>query len=289
VASVSMIARTWFVSDLDGTLLGPGAMLSEYSRHALRSLIADGLLFTVATARTAPSIRALLGDLALPLPVIELNGAFVSDLATGRHLMIHALPSDVAAAVMARIRRRGLSAFIATSRDDEDHLYHAELPNPAMVWYRDEKLAFGDPRLRAIGDPCAALDEQVVGFTLLAERDALLALATDLRAELADHVQIHLFENLYCPGWWELSIQDRQATKSGAIAKLRRSLDLASRRLVVFGDGINDLDMFQGADHAVAVENAVPEIVAIAGEIAARNDQDGVVRWIAAARIAGRL
>ncbi|HEX7841342.1 MAG TPA: HAD hydrolase family protein [Kofleriaceae bacterium] len=75
-------------------------------------------------------------------------------------------------------------------------------------------------------------------------------------------------------------MQDRDATKSGAIAKLRRSLDRESRRLVVFGGGINDLDMFLHADHAVAVANAVPEILAVASEIAARNDQDGVVRWI---------
>jgi len=134
-----------------------------------------------------------------------------------------------------------------------------------------------------------ALAEQVVGFTLLAERDALVALAGELTGELGDAIQLHLFENFYCPGWWELAIHDRDATKSIAIAKLRRSLDLESRRLVVFGDGVNDLDMFRGADHAVAVENAVPEIVAIAGEMAARNDQDGVVRWIEAALVADRL
>jgi phosphoserine phosphatase len=57
----------------------------------------------------------------------------------------------------------------------------------------------------------------------------------------------------------------------------------------VFGDGINDLDMFRDADHAIAVENAGPEVIAVASEIAGRNDQDGVVRWIAAARIAGRV
>jgi hydroxymethylpyrimidine pyrophosphatase-like HAD family hydrolase len=204
-------------------------------------------------------------------------------------MMVQALPPDVAALLLATIRRRGLSPFTVSSCDGEDHLYHAELPNPAMVWYRDQKVALGDPRLRAIDDPHAALAEQVISFTLLAERDAMIALAAEIRAELADRVHIHVFENFYCPGWWELSVQDRHATKSGAIAKLRRALDLASRRLIVFGDGINDLDMFRDADHAVAVENAVPEIVAIASEIAARNDQDGVVRWITAARIAGRL
>lgn len=54
---------------------------------------------------------------------------------------------------------------------------------------------------------------------------------------------------------------------------------------MVFGDGVNDLDMFAHADHAVAVENAVAELRAVASEVAGRNDQDGVVRWLAAGRV----
>ncbi|HEX8111171.1 MAG TPA: HAD hydrolase family protein, partial [Kofleriaceae bacterium] len=195
----------------------------------------------MATARSTHSIRALLGNVALPLPVIELNGAFVSDLATGRHLVVQGLAANLAAAVMARIRRRGLDAFIATSTSDEDHLYHGEPTNAGIAWYRDEKLAMGDPRLRAMADPDVALAEQVVGFTLFAEHEVVRGLADELRAELAEQVQLHWFENFYCPGWWELSIHDRSATKASAIAALRRSLGLEASRLVVFGDGINDL------------------------------------------------
>lgn len=284
-----MTARTLFVSDLDGTLLGPEAVLSEFSRRALRSMIAEGMLFTVATARSTPSIRWLLGDVGLALPVIELNGALVSDLATGRHLVVQGLARDVAAAVMAKIRRRGLGAFVATSAGDEDRLYHGEPANPGMAWYRDEKVAMADPRLRAVADVEVALAEPVVGFTLFAGPEVARELAEELRAELAEQVQLHRFENFYCPGWWELSIQDRSATKASAIAALRRELGLEGSRLVVFGDGMNDLDMFAHADHAVAVENAVPELRAAASEIAGRNDQDGVVRWLAAALAAGRV
>jgi len=170
------------------------------------------------------------------------------------------------------------------------HLYHGEPQNPGMAWYRDEKLAMGDPRLRAVADPEVALGERVVGFTLFAEREVVGELAAELRGELAELVQLHGFENFYCPGWWELSIHDRSATKASAIAELRRSLDLdlEGSRLVVFGDGINDLDMFAHADHAVAVENAVPELRAVASEIAGRHDEDGVVRWLTAALAAQR-
>ena len=46
-----------YVSDLDGTLLHPDGTLSAYSRTHLNQLIEDGLLFSVATARSTVSMR----------------------------------------------------------------------------------------------------------------------------------------------------------------------------------------------------------------------------------------
>ena len=53
------------ISALDGTLLRPDGTLSPASRDGLNRLIADGLHFTVATARRVASIRPLLAGLAL--------------------------------------------------------------------------------------------------------------------------------------------------------------------------------------------------------------------------------
>jgi len=76
---------TLYISDLDGTLLNNKPELSLFSRERLQALIADGLHFTVASARSVNSIRSLLGELKLTLPVISFNGAYISDLASGEH------------------------------------------------------------------------------------------------------------------------------------------------------------------------------------------------------------
>ena len=55
---------------------------------------------------------------------------------------------------------------------------------------------------------------------------------------------------------------------------------LGCGRLVVFGDGINDMDMFKIADESYAVENAVPELKAIASGTIGSNDDDGVAKWL---------
>lgn len=68
------------------------------------------------------------------------------------------------------------------------------------------------------------------------------------------------------------------AAKATAIRQLKTLLDCS--RLVVFGDGMNDLDMFHIADEAYAVENAVPELKAAATGIIGPNDRDSVARWL---------
>lgn len=44
-----------FISDLDGTLLNGNAEVTEFTRNTLNRLIAKGLNFTAATARTLAS------------------------------------------------------------------------------------------------------------------------------------------------------------------------------------------------------------------------------------------
>jgi hydroxymethylpyrimidine pyrophosphatase-like HAD family hydrolase len=55
-----------YVSDLDGTLLQSDASLSSVSENALREMLADGLLFTVASARSVVAIQQMLRGLPLP-------------------------------------------------------------------------------------------------------------------------------------------------------------------------------------------------------------------------------
>jgi hypothetical protein len=69
----------FYVSDLDGTLLRSNATLSSYSKKILQQLLHEGLHFTVASARSVFSMWPILDGLRLSLPVIEFNGAFISD------------------------------------------------------------------------------------------------------------------------------------------------------------------------------------------------------------------
>lgn len=51
-------------------------------------------------------------------------------------------------------------------------------------------------------------------------------------------------------------------------------------RLVVFGDGKNDIDMFQLADEGYAVSNAQEDLKKYASASILSNDEDGVAKWL---------
>ncbi len=51
-------------------------------------------------------------------------------------------------------------------------------------------------------------------------------------------------------------------------------------RIVVFGDSINDIPMFQIADEAYAVENALPELKQYATRVIASSEEDGVAKLL---------
>ena len=50
----------------------------------------------------------------------------------------------------------------------------------------------------------------------------------------------------------------------------------------MFGDGKNDIDMFQMADKSYAVANAHDELKQYATEVILSNNEDGVARWLEA-------
>ena len=274
-------APVLYVSDVDHTLLNSGGTLSRYSRDTLNRLLANGLRFTVASARSCASLRHLLAGLNLSLPVVEFNGSFVSDLATGRHHVVHSLPPEVLGDLWTLVQRSGHVPFVSTWDGRADRLYYDAVINPGMTWYLRDREKHRDPRLCRLGNLRDGLREQVVCLTIIGRPGPLGALRAAIDERHADAVRTYCFENQYSPGWYWLTVHAAAATKERGVAALMRLRpELHGCRLVVFGDGDNDLGLFQAADTALAVANATPALKRHATATIAGNDADAVARWL---------
>lgn len=62
--------KTLYISDLDGTLLNSDKEITTYTRDTLNKLMAGGLQFSIATARTASSAVKILSGLNINVPVV---------------------------------------------------------------------------------------------------------------------------------------------------------------------------------------------------------------------------
>jgi hypothetical protein len=269
-----------YVSDLDGTLLGAGGVLSEYSRRTLTKLLAAGVHFTVASARAWGEIVPVLGDLPLTLPVIAVNGAFLTDYKTGRHLVTNNLANDFAETIYQHVLDHRLLPFIVTHNGDEDCLYWQDLQNEQMQWYHDMLHVQKDKRIRRTADLKHALAEQVIAFAVMGPPDLVRTLSAFLADKYPGLLENFLFENPYSPGHWWLTIHDQRACKSRAIRTLVEMTGHKLENLTVFGDHINDIKMFQLAGTAVAVANAEDALKRRSDCIIGSNEEDAVVKYL---------
>jgi Cof subfamily protein (haloacid dehalogenase superfamily) len=269
-----------YVSDLDGTLLAGNAKLSDFARANLKRLLEAGLNFTVASARAINEIRPVLGDLPITLPVIAINGAYLSDYKTGKHLVINHMENTVAQAIFEMVRRKNLWPFVCTFNGYEDCLYYQALIHPAMHWYCRALTELGDIRLRETANLAGVFNESIISLAVMGDKEPVGEISKILAEEFPGRLENFYFENPYSPGYWWLTIHDKKACKSIALKELMEITGFQREQLTVFGDHINDIRMFELAGHAVAVENAEEEVKIAADEIIGTNDNDSVVKYL---------
>lgn len=269
-----------YVSDLDGTLLNNEANLSEFSRSTLHRLLQSDLPFTVASARSVISMRVMLQGLKLTLPVVEFNGAFLSDLETGHHEVINSIEPAIVEDVYNLLHHYECVPFISTFNGSEDCVYYNDITNEGMRWYLDDQLTNHDKRWRITSNLRLAFRDRVMCMTIIGRAAVLSELEAAVKEQHEDLVETHHFENQYSPGWYWLTIHDRRATKDQAIRVLMETYGLSGSELVVFGDQNNDIKMFQVADCAIAVANATADLKHHATEIIGTNQEDSVVKYL---------
>ncbi|MGW0330828.1 HAD family hydrolase [Streptomyces sp. NPDC003011] len=269
------------VLDLDGTLLRSDATLSAYARDGLNALLDAGTSLTVASARSAVAMRSLLAGVRLTLPVIELNGAFLTDLASNRHLTHRTLGPETAATALDALAHLAAEPVLTTWDGSHDRVLHGPCSNPATAWYTQEKRAYGDPRLGAYQDPYAAVaSTHTAAVIAFVPDEEAKAAVTFLEQALGATAAVLAAANRYVPGWTEVQVAHPEAEKGLAVCELARTAGLGHLPLTVYGDHLNDLPMFAVADRAVAPANAHPEVLARATAVTAANDEDGIVRHL---------
>ena len=263
--------KTLYVSDLDGTLLRSDISTSAYTNETINRLAGEGMLFSYATARSYNTSAKVTRGLDARIPLIVYNGAFVIDNATGEIMISNFFGGEAKEMVSELLSHEVYPIVYAFVDGVEKFTYVDSLCTPGMREYIDSRK--GDRRDNPVNDVQELFRGEIFYITCIDEEEKLLPLYEKYR----DTHHCVYQKDIYSGAQW-LEIMPKGASKSNAIRQLKAHL--GCDRVVAFGDGKNDIDMFELADESYAVANAVPELKAVATGVIAGNDEDGVAKWL---------
>lgn len=132
-----------------------------------------------------------------------------------------------------------------------------------------------DKRIRIKNDDQDIFEGNVIYCTLIAKKQELQPLYEEMRK--AGNWECVFSKDTYEEDYW-LEICPLNATKAKAVLKFKEKM--GCDRIVVFGDSVNDISMFEIADEAYAVENAIDELKEKATSVIDSNDEDGVAKFL---------
>jgi 5-amino-6-(5-phospho-D-ribitylamino)uracil phosphatase len=269
---------TLYVTDLDGTLLGPDRLLSATSAALLRGAIDRGALVTCATARSWTSAVRLLGDFRFALPMVLHDGVFTYDAASDTLLDSHALPANAVLDTLRLFRERGSAPLVYGIAEAQERVWWLPALDSAII-RRAWPIRDTDPR----NTPCAEWDdlprEGIFNVVTLGPREPMEELTADLRARVGDAGTLEVQGDTYHPDDFWVSLGPREVDKGTAVTALAERLD--ADRIVAIGDNLNDLPMFAVADESYAMAHATSR-VREAATATLDDAPDAVARWIAA-------
>lgn len=276
------MSKTLFVSDLDGTLLQPDARLSETTVTLLNKSLAEGKLFTVATARTPATVAPILKEISLPAPAIVMTGAAFWNQQTNHYSGLKFMNPQAVAKLVDTLHTTGFPIYLFTVEQEVINIYHV-----GGGILTDLERRFMEERIHS---PYKRFHFDTSGKELLPDSFAHTILFYGMqpddtaRKAFSEIVKIpdirpQFYHDIYGPEIGIVEAFSPEATKANAVREL--AAEYGVEKIVAFGDNINDIPMLKAADVAVAVENALPEVKEVADIVIGPNTSDSVARFIA--------
>ena len=266
--------KTLYISDLDGTLLDRKARLTKRSEKIIKGLINEGMLFSVATARSISSID-ILSRLEMNVPCVQLNGVLIYDFQKRKYIDCEPV-DDAAAKDIIKILRyfERMSFVYKLDSDSKINVEFEHLENNVEIeFFNSRKNDYKS--FRCVEKVTTDCDNRVIYFTMVDEYQRLLPIYEEIKKlPLAEAV---LYKDNYSNMYF-LEIFGSNATKANGVAKIKKIV--GADCVVAFGDNLNDIDMLKTADVGIAVGNCAETVKKYADKIIGNSYEDGVAEYL---------
>lgn len=241
--------------DVDGTLTDPSGAIDTDALELIRDLIQLGVLVVIATARGPSGVTSIAGDMGGELWAITYQGAMI-----GRFVDAHwvtesetTLELEVAHEIAELAARSGLAtswhagpSWFTTAMTDEIIL-ESRIVNDSPLLVDDHRRLSASPHKLML---ISSLDE------------------TWRLGELTTRLPLSVSHSYSHPNYLEVS--PPRVDKGTGLKDLLTRIGGRTADLIAFGDGENDLAMFETAEHSVAMMHAPASVRHAATRVATR-------------------
>ena len=235
-----------FVSDLDGTMLPDGNVVSAENIAAVRRAVEAGVTVTIATGRMFEAALPVAKALGVDVPIISYNGALIKS-PSGHIYEEHLIDPLLAHDILTFCKERGW--YIQSYSGGV--LRYVEICNESRFYENSQKL-----KGEAVGwDGLFAHTEGNCKLLLVTEgRDVTIKRAEAVLSEFG--TQVDVTRSADCL----IEIVPKGISKASALQSLAAKLGIPIEETMAIGDAYNDLPMLKAAGKSVAMGNAFPEI-----------------------------
>lgn len=265
--------KTLYITDLDGTFLNPRGEVSAKSKEIINEMIGNGLLFTVATARSRVSASKILKSLNLNIPVVLMNGVFIFDPSKEKYLLANPIEKENAEEVIKVFEKHRETPFMFSFSNENIDLEYIELSNSAQQnFYEERKNKYKNfQKVTAL----SAEEKNIVYFANLVSYEKGKPLFDEI-SKLSG-VSAVFYEDTYYDCWY-LEVFSEKSSKPGGMEFVKKYT--GAEKTVAFGDNLNDIAMMKAADYCCAVSNGRKEVRDIADRTIGKNSEDAVAKEI---------
>ena len=251
--------------DLDGTLLNSQRRIPESSLATLKEWMAQGAQVGLATGRSLRSALPYAQAIHANGPLILFNGGLVWDPIASAPIAQQLLPRDDAVSALSIATELGIHANLylgdpiaiaqssPTSRESEvkDGVPHTVVGD--LVVY-----CTGDPYKVLLIDKSGDFDAFKAQFRAVAKTPCTL---------------VHS-EPTY------LEVLPAGICKGSALPAVEEHTGIPARRIMAFGDGLNDLELLEVSGCGVAMGNALDPVKERADVVIGDCDSDAIERFL---------
>ena len=274
-------------TDMDGTLLNAAHEISEENIQAIKYAQSQGITVVIATGRAFYEANGPINQTDLKVPYICLNGAEVRD-ESFNIMSTSNLNRELINRITVELNKENIfyqvytNLGIYTENPLRDLEIYIDIAQRAGQEADVEKIKSGIQK--RIDNGTLKVVENYDKIQDTPGEIVMKILAFDSDLEKIDRVSETLAKSeslaISSSSRGNIEITHSDAQKGIALNTIAERLNIDMKNVMAIGDNMNDVSMLERVGYSVAMENAAPEVKAIAKYETDSNEQSGVGKAI---------